>query len=229
MNKTLTKRYTRTKEEKLIAQREWEKERAIKNGIYNGERQIFCRTKAEAFCKRYPIETELSKENVLTTLNDLNTLFGLNPKVIEDYENGQIDISYIDKDENAHILALEEDEVFIEAYKELRDCGVYPFHGVKWDGQASPVFLCYMTLPDEPLGIDPRTGLEIMPSCSCTAGIMTCCDYREIMIGVYFWINGVLYDDYVEFEGHDGAIYPVVAFPDLQEKDGIKASDIIVL
>ena len=68
-----------------------------------------------------------------------------------------------------------------------------------------------------------------MYSGSEDAGIMTHTPHRYIELGVYFWIDDKLFDNYVEIEGHDGIIYPVIAYPDLAEKDGITADDVVYL
>ena len=198
---------------------------AMKSGIYNGEKQLYSERDLPALCTRINVKTEYDKDAIVEIFEDIEYIFGLRHIVLQDYLNGQIDISYIDSKEDGYILHLEDDPEFVKRADELRSYGVIPLHGIKWDGQASPVFACYMDLPDT-VGDCDECGCKILPSGSASAGISVRANYRYNQLGVYFWINDKLYDEYFEFECHDGVLYPVLAFPDLPDKDGIEVDDI---
>ena len=205
--------------------REEPKRHAQNNGVFNGDKQLYSVTKLPALCTRIDVKTEYDKDAIVEIFEDIEYIFGLRHIVLQDYLNSQIDISYIDSNENGRILHLEEDNEFMKRADELRSYGVIPLHGIKWDGQASPVFACYMDLPDT-VGDCDECGCKIIPSGSASAGISVRADYRYNQLGVYFWIDGKLYDEYFEFDCHDGVLYPVLAFPDLPDKDGIEVDDI---
>ena len=205
--------------------RNWITDIAKRSGVYNGERQLYSENKFPALCTRIDVDTKYDKKYIVEIFKDLEYLFNVRPIVLQDFLNGQIDISYVDSNENGFILRLEDDPEFVKRAEELKSYGVIPLHGIKWDGQASPVFACYMELPDN-VGDYDKCGCKIIPSGSASAGLSVRADYRYNQFGVYFWIDDKLYDEYFEFEGHDGVLYPVLAFPDLPDKDGIDIEDV---
>ena len=161
-------------------------------------------------------------------MRDIEKTIGLREEVIKDYENDIVDVVYLDSDLNGHVIHLKDDHEFAKAAEKIRnEAGGIPIIGFKWDGQHSPVFMAKREMPEILYKDDDN--LDVIPSGSSMAGMMTCASYRCLLLGVYFWINGQMFDDYFEFESHDGIPYPVVAFPDLPDKDGRTADKILSL
>ena len=218
------------KEKERENYRKFIKKVAKENGGFIEEGQIYSRRKPE-HCLQIYSRTRTNEErrlDALETLRSLEKIFKLKHQVLDDYTNGIVDVIYLDSALNGHVLYLKDDDRFLEAAEEIiSKTDAMPFLGIKWDGQHSPVFMCITDTPDC-LGKNDF-GAPVMSSGSETGGITCRADYRYYQLGVYFWVNGRLCDDYVEFDTHDGVLYPVEAFPYLQEKDGIKVDDIIFI
>lgn len=226
----MSKLKTQLAEKRRDAVRKESLDMAKENGLYIADDQLFSRRKPEYALQVYPAgsDPEQVKADALAVLESLHRALDIDNKVIEDWKDGVTDIMYLDSELNGHIIPLTDDLDFFYAAAEIRRItGATPFLGLKWDNQHSPVFAC-MTDAPEMLGVN-KYNAPIMSSGSETAGIMCSIDFRYCRLGLYFWVNDVLCDDYVEIDCHDGVLYPVVAFPGLQEKDGIEADDIVMI
>lgn len=76
---------------------------AKKHGTYIGPRQLYSETGLKSLCTRIDVQTRYAKKYAREVFTDCEKIFGLDKRVRKDFFSGQIDISYIDSNENGHI------------------------------------------------------------------------------------------------------------------------------